>query len=149
MIILRKDLIGPRENKLFLNPVDIIKDFARDYVTAAKIAQLFRLFHLYQFPCPMNSSCKRSICNPEGKESTQTALALIHPKFRFSDLANLPGLVLLPSRPEKQGKERWQRLILCKCNMTLKKSNILTESWCKNNCVPLTTSILAQDDNFS
>lgn len=67
-VILRKDLIGQRENKLFLKHIDIIKDFTKDYVTAAKIAQLFCLSHLYQFPCLMNSSRERSICNPEGKE---------------------------------------------------------------------------------
>lgn len=39
-VIIRKDLLVQRENKLVLKPIDIIKDFARDYVTAAKIAQL-------------------------------------------------------------------------------------------------------------
>lgn len=36
VIILRKDLTGQRE-KLFLKPIDIIKDFTRDHDTAAKI----------------------------------------------------------------------------------------------------------------
>lgn len=39
-VIICKDLIVQRENKLVLKPIDIIKDFTRDYVTAAKIAQL-------------------------------------------------------------------------------------------------------------
>lgn len=68
VIILCKGLTEQHENKLFLKHVDIIKDPSRDYVTAAEIAQLFCLPYLYQFPCPMNSSCKRSIRNPEGKE---------------------------------------------------------------------------------
>lgn len=65
-VIIWKDLIVQRENKLVLKPIDIIKDFTRDYVTAAKISQLS--FLVYQFPTPMNSSCARGICNPKGKE---------------------------------------------------------------------------------
>lgn len=112
MIILRKELIGQQENKLFLKPIDIIKDFTGDYDTAAKIllkkiiAQFFHLSRLYQFPCPVNSSCKRNICNPEGEEQTQIALAWTLPKLRFNDFANLSGLVLFPSVPETRGKER-------------------------------------------
>lgn len=111
MIILCKDLTGQRE-KLFLKPIDIIKDFTRDYDTAAKIllkkitAQFFHLSCFHQFPCPVNSSCKRSIYNPEGEEQTQTALAWTLPKLRCSDFSNLSGLVLFPSVPETRGKER-------------------------------------------